>query len=702
MIGSFPLRLPRLGRRTESGLFATRRFSGFSRSLKALIEMIKRGVLSFFACAAFVCAADAFKVESPDGRNCALVETQPRLSISVFRDGKLRMGPVEPMMEFEGRSSKAVFSGCERRSLKGKAASPVYKKSQVDLAANCALLGLGDNLAVNVTVRDDAVAYRFETCFEGKAKVISEKADFVLPPGDAEVWLANEWSTAGARGDVFQNSWEAPHRRRPLEDVSPTNIVCLPLVVRFPDGQAMCVTESDLRDYPGWNLRRENGETNRLSGAFARAPDPNALENDLTHVWVRGRLAHLAETDGRRTYPWRVFMFADSPARLCENDAVWALAREAKGDFSWVRPGISAWHWWNDTVIRGVDFRPGMNTATMNHYVDFASEMKLPYFVIDSGWCVKDELFRVVPALDLAEVCRHAHEKGVGIILWAGWASLMPEGRDMRREVFERYSAMGVVGFKIDFIDRDDVEAERFLESTAALAAQFRLVIDYHGMHKPTGLSRTYPNVLAYEGVFGLEQVKWAVPGVDFAESDVSSFFCRMSAGPMDYTPGAMRNSVKKAYRPSYSTPESMTTRVHQMALFTLFESPLQMMCDSPTMYRENMECAKFIAAVPTVWDETRGLSGELGKFAAVARRKGGEWWVAAIGPRQPLEVEVDLGFLDAGTEWNADVFEDGPLASAKDARDYRRRSMRVKAGDAVSVQMAGGGGWCARLSPCK
>ncbi|MBO4448451.1 MAG: glycoside hydrolase family 97 catalytic domain-containing protein [Kiritimatiellae bacterium] len=662
-------------------------------------RLLPRNLLAALAIAApFACQADLYSVKSPDGRNVVEVETLPRLSLRVFRDGCLRLGPVEPMMEFGGRPSGFAFSGCERRSLKGKATSPIYKKSHVDLSANCAVFRLGDSLAVNVTVRDDAAAYRFETSFDGMATVLSETADFVLPSADAEVWLANEWPNAEAKGDTFQNSWEAPHRKRRLEDVSPTNIVCLPLVVRFPDGQAMCVTESDLRGYPGWNLRGEEGATNRLSGAFARAPDPGALENDLTHVWVRGRLAHLAETEGRRTYPWRVFMFADSPARLCENDAVWALAREAEGDFSWVRPGVSAWNWWNDTVVRGVDFKPGMNTATMKHYVDFAAEMKLAYLVIDSGWCVKDELFRVVPALDLAEVCRHARERGVGIILWAGWGSLLPEGRDMRREVFERYSAMGAAGFKIDFIDRDDVEAERFVESTAALAAQCRLVIDYHGMHKPTGLSRTYPNVLTYEGVFGLEQVKWAAPGIDFAESDLAVFFCRMSAGPMDYTPGAMRNSVRKFYRPSYSTPESMTTRVHQMALFTLFESPLQMMCDSPTMYRENVECARFIAAVPTVWDETRGLAGELGKFAVVARRKGSDWWVAAIGPRQPFSVEVKLDFLGDGAEWEADVFEDGPLASSKDACDYRHGSLRVKPGEALKVKMAGGGGWCARF----
>ena len=647
-----------------------------------------------------VCRAESLSVKSPDGRNVVEVETGPVVSLRIFRDGKLRMGPVEPVIEFEGRGFGGAFSGCDRRSLHGKADSPVYKKSHVDLSANCAVIKLGDSLAVNVTVRNDAAAYRFETSFDGKAKVISEKADFVLPPGDAEVWLANEWPNAGARGDVFQNSWECPHTRRSIAEVSPTNSVCLPLVVRFGDGQAMCVTESDLRDYPGWNLRREEGATNRLSGALARAPDPEKLENDLTHIWVRGRLGHLVETQGTRTYPWRVFMFADSPARLCENDAVWALAKAAEGDFSWVRPGLASWDWWNASVVRGVDFTPGMNTATLKHYIDFAAEMGIAYFVLDDGWAVKDDVFNVSPAVDMPAVCRHAREKGVGLVLWAGWASLMPGGRDRRREVFDLYSKMGVSGFKIDFIDRDDADAERFLESTAALAAEYRLVIDYHGMHKPTGLSRAYPNVLSYEGVFGLEQVKWGVPGVDFALTDLAVFFCRMTAGPMDYTPGAMRNSVKKYFRPASATPESMTTRVHQMALFTLFESPLQMMCDSPTMYRENMECAKFIAATPTTWDETRGLAGELGKYAVVARRRGGEWWVAGIGPRQPLEVEIDLGFLDVGTEWTADVFEDGPLASAKDARDYRRRRRNAKSGEKLKVKMAGGGGRCARFSP--
>lgn len=648
-------------------------------------------------------ADSKYEVASPDGRNKVEVTCgSGGITFSVFRDGRLRMGPVSPDMTFNGRlSPRGAFSAPERASFRGTEKTAFYKKSTVDISCNRASFACSDGTVFEVALRDDAAAYRFSrSASTPRERVDAERSDIFFPGSVTETWLATEWSNRITKIDPFQNSWEHPHTKRAVSSIGVTNIVTLPIVARFDDGCVMCVSESDLKDYPGWNFRRREGEENILRGAFARFPDESTCTNDMTHIWIKGRKDFLVETSGKRTYPWRVFMFADAPEKLCENDAVWALAPRATEDFSWVKPGIAAWDWWNGWVLRGnLSFTPGMNTPTLKHYIDFASEMKLTYYVIDAGWTVDDDLSRPKPSVDIEEVCRHAAAKNVKLILWSGWGAFFPGGKDVREEMFRKYSRMGASGFKIDFIDRDDAIAEQFIVSTAELAAKYKLVILYHGMHKPTGLSRQYPNVLNYEGVFGLEQVKWS--NMDFAFTDLSVFYCRMSAGPLDYTPGAMRNSTKKAYRVSYLTPESMTTRVHQMALYTMYEGPLQMMCDSPTMYRENMECARFISEVPTVWDETKGVSGDMENYAVVARRKGGEWWVGGIGRRQPIDVEISLDFLAPG-RWKVDAFEDGPLASGADARDYRRRSFEVRSGEKIVLKMAGGGGWAARFTPCR
>ncbi|MBR1588864.1 MAG: glycoside hydrolase family 97 catalytic domain-containing protein [Kiritimatiellae bacterium] len=262
--------------------------------------------------------------------------------------------------------------------------------------------------------------------------------------------------------------------------------------------------------------------------------------------------------------------------------------------------------------------------------------------------------------------------------------------------MFQKYAGMGVKGFKIDFMDRDDQFLVDFLEKTAAIAAQYKLMVDYHGMYKPTGFSRTYPNIVNYEGVHGLEQLKWEKDS-DFPANDIKAVYTRMVAGPMDYTPGAMRNATKAGFKPDYTMPGSQGTRVRQMALMSLFEAPLQMLCDSPSQYLKNIECFKFMSAVPTVWDETVGLAGDVDKYAAIARRKGDVWYVSAIGSWEPQSLELALPFLGEG-EWKAEIFEDGVNAD-RDATDYVRREAKLTAAGKLAVKMAPGGGFTARIS---
>ena len=389
-----------------------------------------------------------------------------------------------------------------------------------------------------------------------------------------------------------------------------------------------------------------------------------------------------------------MFILAPSAAKLCEADIPYALATPCAlaGDLSWIKPGKVAWDWWNNWNVSGVKFRAGCNTKTYEYYIDFAKEQKVEYVIFDEGWSVKLKIMEINPEVDVPHLVKYANSRGVGIILWCSWPQLV--GR--QHEVFRKYAGLGVKGFKIDFMDRDDAFLVSYLEETARIAADYHLVIDYHGMYKPTGLSRTYPNILNYEGVHGLECMKWE-KDTDFPANDLKAFFTRMTAGPMDYTPGAMINMTKKQFRPSYDLPGSQGTRVHQMALMSLYEAPLQMLCDSPTQYLRNQECFAFMAAVPTTWDETIGLAGDVDRYAVTARRKDDVWYVAAIGSWEPQEIKIDTAFLGEGP-WKVEIFKDG-INADRDATDYEHRFETISAGEKLTLRLAPGGGWTARFT---
>ena len=354
-----------------------------------------------------------------------------------------------------------------------------------------------------------------------------------------------------------------------------------------------------------------------------------------------------------------------------------------------------AWEWWNDWNLSGVDFRAGVNTATYKYYIDFAASEGIEYVILDEGWAVNKQadLMQVVPAIDLQEIVNYGRQKGVGIILWAGYWAF---DRDLER-VCKHYSEMGVKGFKVDFMDRDDQQMTAFNYRAAETAAKYKLLLDLHGTHKPAGLNRTWPNVLNFEGVHGLEQMKWQPPTVDQMKYDATIPFIRQAAGPMDYTQGAMRNAIKKNYHPCNSEPMSQGTRCHQLALYVVLDSPLNMLCDSPTAYLREKESADFIAAIPTVWDETRILDGRMGEYILTARRKGTTWYIGGITDWAPRDVEIDLAPLGIDATVEATIFCDGANADRK-ASDYRRESIRIDTLKPLTVHLAPGGGFVVKI----
>jgi len=646
--------------------------------------------------------AETVTLKSPDGMNEIRLFAEDTLRYAVFRKGQVRVAPTAISLTVENKGvlgAKPKITGKRERAVAGVLATPVYKKAFIRENGNEAEVFFEGGYQVFLRAYNDGVAYRFATMFNGTIKVLDESAALTFPSPDLIAYVGYNWGDKpDFQQDKLQNSWESIYEKVRASEIAADKrrLVYLPLLLEYADGGCLCVTESDLLDYPGWNLYRDGKDSVRLLPWMARFPVSATIVDNQRQRRIRDREPWLAETTGTRRFPWRVFILADQPIKLIESDLVYLLASPtaSKDDFKWVKPGKVAWDWWNDWNLSGVNFRAGCNTDTYKYYIDFAQKNGIEYVIFDEGWSVRLKIMEIHPDVDVPALVKYANERGVGIILWCSWPQLV--GR--QHEVFKRYADMGVKGFKIDFMDRDDQFVVKFLQETAVIAGKYKLLVDYHGMFKPTGLQRTCPNIVNFEGVHGLEQLKWE-NGSDFMSHDCKIAFTRMVAGPLDYTPGAMINQTQKGFRANYAVPISQGTRVHQMALMSLFEAPLQMLCDSPTQYIRKQECTDFMVKVPTVWDETIGLAGEIESYAVIARRKGSVWYLSAISNWDSRELTLDLGFLKGN--YTAEIFADG-LNSDRDATDYTRTVQTVQGGQQLPVKLAAGGGWTARLTPKK
>ena len=456
------------------------------------------------------------------------------------------------------------------------------------------------------------------------------------------------------------------------------------------NGRKAEILEADLEDYPGMYL--DLNETNKgLKGVYAPYPAKEYLHG-INYI-ASDRENYIAKTNGTRNFPWRIVAISEQDKDLLNNDIVQKLASPPRlTDYSWVKPGQVAWDWWNNWNITGVDFHAGINTDTYKYYIDFAAANKLPYIIMDEGWSDDLDLLKVKSEnLNLQEIIDYGKQKNAGVILWATWYAISHQ----TDAAFSAYSKMGVKGFKIDFFDRDDQKVVASTYSIAKKAAEYKLMVDYHGMYKPTGLQRTYPNVIGVEGVKGLENFKWA--NEDQPQYTTSIPFIRMMAGPMDYTPGAMRNATQADFRPINNNPMAKGTRCNQLAEYVVFYAPLQMLSDNPTIYMREKECTDFIIQVPTTWDETVPLDGRVGEYVAVARRKGSDWFVGAMSNWDARDIILDFSFLPAG-KYTAEVFKDGVNAD-RNATDYKKEIITISSGDKINIHLAPGGGWAARIS---
>ncbi len=633
-------------------------------------------------------AAKLYLVKSPDGKITITVNTVGQLTWAVQQDGTsvLEPSPISLTLGSGEILGKNVsLKSAKETSFDETFSTPFYKKDHVRNHYNQLVLTCKGDYGLIFRVYDDGVAYRFFTTKKGEITILNEQADFNFKDDyTAFIPFVNDYRNK----DKFNTSFESVYDHIKLSAIKKDSLAFLPLVVDLPGDKKAAILEADLQDYPGMYLTSTDGGQNSLHAIFAPYPVKEHLSR-INYV-VDERTTYIAKTNGSRSFPWRVLVISTADKQLANSDMVQKLAEPSRlTDVSWIKPGKVAWDWWNDWNVSHVDFKAGINVPTYKYYIDFAAANKLEYIIIDEGWSDDGDITQT--KLDVQQIVDYGRQKNVGVILWSTWYGITRDTEGL----LSKYANMGVKGFKIDFIDRDDQKMVRSLYDIAQKAANHHLLVDYHGMFKPSGLTRTYPNVINCEGVKGLENDKWG--GVkDHPEYDVSIPFIRMISGPMDYTPGAMRNATQSSFRAINSNPMSQGTRCHQLAMYTVFEAPLQMLADNPTIYMKEQESTDFIAAVPTTFNETVALDGKVGQYVSIARRKGTTWYAGVMSNWESRELTMDLSFLGNGT-YKAIIFEDGVNAN-RDATDYTKRIINVTAIDKLPVKLASGGGWAARF----
>ena len=654
--------------------------------LKALIVFFLMGSMS-------LTAQKSYQLQSPDKKLQAVVTVGDDIRFSFTHDGTevLAASPISMTLQ-----NGVVLGAGPKVSKVLKAAvdkvipSPFYKKTEVQDIYNEMTLSFRGNYGLVFRMYNDGLAYRFTTKMKNDIVVVDEEADYTFS-SDHMAFAPYVNSKKATFEEQFMNSFEQPYVHEPITKLNSKRLMILPLLVELDGGKKLCITEADLEDYPGMFL---NNSTDKpvLKPIFASYPKVKKQggHNNL-QMLVEEREDYIAKTSGTRAFPWRVFIVSENDKQLADCDMVYRLASPCRlQDVSWVKPGKVAWDWWNDWNIYDVDFRAGINTETYKYYIDFAAEHGIEYVILDEGWSVNmaADLMQVIPEIDIPELVNYGKSKNVGIILWAGYHAF---DRDMEK-VVKHYSNMGVKGFKVDFMDRDDQEMVDFNYRAAETCAKHKLILDLHGTYKPAGMNRTYPNVLNFEGVHGLEQMKWS-PAVDQMKYDVIIPFIRQVAGPMDYTQGAMRNAAKGNYYPCNSEPMSQGTRCHQLAMYVILESPFNMLCDAPSNYMREPESLDFIANIPTVWDESITLDGKIGEYIVTARRHGN---VGGMTNWDARDIEVDLSFLKEKGK-TVTLFKDG-INAHRSGRDYKKENIKLNDKDKVKIHLAPGGGFAMKI----
>jgi alpha-glucosidase len=629
-------------------------------------------------------AQSSYDLKSPDGRIEVRIRTAGQLRYDVVLRGIPLLDGAALSLDVE---HKKLGIEPKVRSTKQNSSDQIIepvvrqKFARIRDHYNELKLTMEGGYAVLFRAYNEGIAYRFETSFpEKQVKIYAEQADFNFASNDV-VYYPQE--------DSFYSHNERKYLPQHLNEIAPPFIATLPAVVDIGRGAKLAIAESDLSDYPGLWLAGGAPQF-ALHGTFPPYPLKQQQTSDRDYK-VTEAADYIAVTSGTRTFPWRVLGIVDHDGDLITNPLVYLLESPSKlEDTSWIRPGKVAWDWWNDWNIYGVDFHAGINTKTYEYYVDFAAKYGIPYIILDDGWYKLGDLLEVTPDLNMEELVAYAKEKKVGLILWASWKTL----DDQLIPALDQFEKWGIKGIKVDFMQRSDQIMVNYFERVCREAGKRLMLVDFHGDQKPAVMMRTWPNLINTEGVRGMEWSKWSWESEP--AHNVSLPFTRMFLGPMDFTPGAMRNATRKTFAPVNSQPMALGTRCQQLAMYVVYEAPLQMLSDSPSNYLREPEAMEFLAPVPTVWDETRVLDAKISQYVLLARRNGSDWYVGAMTDWNPRDLEVDFSFLPDGN-YTLDAYEDGVNAD-RNASDYRKSTRQITKDAKLKIHLAPGGGFAARI----
>jgi alpha-glucosidase len=626
--------------------------------------------------------AQEYYLYSPDSKLLLKISITDNVKYAVAVNGKVIMSPavIGCTTDFLQNMPLKVLA-TKKGNVKNQLLFPVVRQKNKTITDNYNWLtvSFSDQKSLEFRAYNNGLAWRWVIERRGEYKILDEQVNFQFWATDA-VWYPLEES--------FFSHNERVHKRWTIDDAK-GELASLPALVDCNDAKVL-ITESDLFDYAGLWLKGD--KSGLLRGVFPRYPKEKKLVNDRDEK-VISREEYIAIQKDEHSLPWRVLMIAQTDAELLTNQLVYQLARPASSDFSWVKSGKVAWDWWNFNNIYGVDFKAGVNTATYKYYIDFAAKNGLEYVVLDEGWSPTSDLLKSVPEIDMVELSNYAKQKKVDLILWC---LSVPLEKQMDAAL-DQFAKWNIKGIKVDFMQRDDQQMVNFYERTAIAAAKRKILVDFHGAYKPTGMERTYPNCISREGVYGMENSKWDSLKKIGPEHNVTIPFIRQAAGPMDYTPGAMLNSTEKDWFPNWSTPKSLGTRCHQLGMYVVYECPLQNLADSPTHYEKEPSCLEFISKVPVEWDTTIILQAKVSDYVVVARKAAnGEWYIGGMTDWTPRDLDVDLSFLSNGN-YTMHSWSDG-INADRHAQDFKYKKEAVNSATLMKIKLAPGGGFAARL----
>jgi alpha-glucosidase len=651
--------------------------------------MTKYFFLLLFAGTVCAQAQSHQSLTSPNGQLKVDIKTGSDISFSVIDKGDTLLRDCKIDLCISGKPAKMNVKRTGTKTIKETVAAPLYKFSTVSSEANAMTLSLRQNTSVEFRAYNEGVAYRFVTKgMKGEYTIDNEVADFNFAK-DYTAWMPYSTNKEKPKAMAFQAQYDvAPlSQSKAIEAFLPVTVDC---------GKAkVTILESDVEAYPGIFVK---GSKAALKCEFAKRPKAFDYYPWRKQKYVTATEDYIARCEGNRTFPWRVMVVTHDDKEMPVNTLVYSLASSNRlgNDTSWIKAGKVAWDWWNEWGVSNVNFKAGINQQTYKHYIDFAAKNKLEYIILDEGWYnpKSGDMLTVIPELNLQELVDYGKKKNVGIILWTVFNVL----DDQLDAACDKYAAMGIKGFKVDFLDRNDQEAVEMVYRIAARCAKSHLVLDYHGIYPPTGINRTYPNVINFESVFGMEEAKWSTTkNADMPLYDVTYPFIRGMAGYVDFTPGGMRNASKQDFQPIYNNPMTMGTRCHQLANYIIDDSPLTMLADNPTIYEREKECTDFIASLPTVFDKMICVSGKMGEHIVIARQQGDNWYVGGQTNWEARNITVDFSFLPSGVSFDAYSLLDG-INADKIATDYQAVRTVVTNKTKALIQTSSGGGFVIKL----